>query len=115
MVEKYAPPEENPTAVYQRFVATRLGVDIRATKVNDLTVTQRDQLVEAIRRPLEQGGLVYATRIGLERTSLPVDSKPVSLSPGMAVTAEIKTDKRRVIEFFLSPVLRYAKESVRER
>jgi hemolysin D len=65
--------------------------------------------------PLEQGGLVYATRVSLERASLPVDGTPVSLSPGMAVTVEIKTDERRVIEFFLSPVLRYVKESVRER
>jgi len=33
----------------------------------------------------------------------------------MAVTVEIKTGKRRLIEFFLSPLLTYNHESMRER
>jgi len=33
----------------------------------------------------------------------------------MAVTVEIKTGKRRLIEYFLSPLLQYKDESVRER
>jgi hemolysin D len=33
----------------------------------------------------------------------------------MAVSAEIATDKRRLIEFFLSPLLRMKDESLRER
>lgn len=33
----------------------------------------------------------------------------------MAVTAEIKTGERRVIEYFLSPLLQYKDESLRER
>jgi hemolysin D len=39
----------------------------------------------------------------------------VDLSPGMAVTVEIKTGQRRIIEFLLSPLLRYKQESLRER
>jgi hemolysin D len=39
----------------------------------------------------------------------------VNLWPGMAVTAEIKTGQRRIIEFLLSPLLRYKQESLRER
>jgi len=35
--------------------------------------------------------------------------------PGMAVTAEVKTGTRRIIEFFLAPLLRYKEESIRER
>jgi hypothetical protein len=34
---------------------------------------------------------------------------------GMAVTAEIKTGQRRVIEYLLAPLLRYKQESLRER
>ena len=37
------------------------------------------------------------------------------ISPGMAVTAEVKTGERRIIEFFLAPLLRYKDESIRER
>jgi hemolysin D len=33
----------------------------------------------------------------------------------MAVTVEIKTGTRRVIEFFLSPLLKLGSESIRER
>jgi len=47
--------------------------------------------------------------------SIAVEDKIVQLSPGMAITAEIRTGKRRLIEFFLSPLLRYKQESVRER
>jgi hypothetical protein len=48
-------------------------------------------------------------------SSLAADRAPVGLTAGMAVTVEIKTERRRVIEFFLSPVLRDASESIRER
>jgi hemolysin D len=33
----------------------------------------------------------------------------------MAVTAEIKTGERRLIEFVLAPLLRYKQEGLRER
>jgi len=33
----------------------------------------------------------------------------------MAVTAEVKTGTRRIIEFFLAPLLRHGNESLRER
>lgn len=32
-----------------------------------------------------------------------VDMKDVELTPGMAVTVKIKTGRRRLIEYFLSP------------
>jgi len=44
-----------------------------------------------------------------------VDGRDVKLSPGMAVTVEVKTGERRVIEYLLSPLLRYRSESARER
>ena len=40
------------------------------------------------------------------------EGKDISISPGMAVTAEIKTGKRRVIEFFISPFIKYVDESL---
>jgi hemolysin D len=44
-----------------------------------------------------------------------VEDRLVRLAPGMAVTVEIKTGTRRLIEFLLSPLLRYRHESLRER
>ncbi len=63
----------------------------------------------------EQRGLTYLAKIRLERSSITVDGKTMPLLPGMAVAAEIKTGRRRVIEYLLSPLLRHASESLRER
>jgi hemolysin D len=60
-------------------------------------------------------GWVFKMRLALDRDSIAVEEKLVKLGPGMAITAEVKTGKRRLIEFFLSPLLRYKQESVRER
>jgi len=59
--------------------------------------------------------LLYAARVSLDRTSMQVEDKMINLSPGMAVTVEIKTGSRRIIEYLLSPLLRYKYESLRER
>lgn len=63
----------------------------------------------------EKQGLVYKVRLKMDSSQLYVDSQWVDLLPGMSVTAEVKTNKRRLIEFFLSPLLRYKDESIRER
>lgn len=65
--------------------------------------------------PIEKVGLVYAARVAMGKTTIEVENKTVNLSPGMNVSVEIKTGQRRLIEFFLSPLLRGAKESLRER
>ena len=65
--------------------------------------------------PIEKVGLVYPTRVSMDRSTIRVEGRQVNLSPGMAVTVEIKTGQRRVIEYLLSPLLRSVKESLRER
>lgn len=64
---------------------------------------------------VENVGLVYPTRVRLDRSTIQVDGRQVNLSPGMAVTVEIKTGQRRVIEYLLSPLLKAGRESLRER
>jgi hemolysin D len=59
--------------------------------------------------------LNYAARVSLDRTQMQVEDKLVNLSPGMAVTAEIKTGSRRIISYLLSPLVRYKQEALRER
>lgn len=65
--------------------------------------------------PIEKVGLVYPTRVSMDRSTMQVEGKLVNLTPGMAVTVEIKTSQRRVIEYLLSPLLKSVKESLRER
>jgi hemolysin D len=59
--------------------------------------------------------LIYAARVSLARTQMDVEDKRVNLSPGMAVTIEIKTGSRSIISYLLSPLIRYKHESLRER
>jgi hemolysin D len=63
----------------------------------------------------EKRGPIYSIRARLQRATMQVEDKTVNLSAGMAVTVEIKTGKRRVIEYFLSPLLQHGNESLRER
>lgn len=63
----------------------------------------------------EKRGLIFPARVLPERTTLRVENKTVNLTPGMAVTVEVKTARRRVVEYFLAPLLQYKDESLRER
>jgi len=70
---------------------------------------------DAVPLDKEKSGLVYATRVSMDRATMQVEGKHIHLTPGMAVTVEIKTGQRRVIEFLLSPLFKSLKESLRER
>jgi hemolysin D len=59
--------------------------------------------------------LSYAARVSLDQTQIQVDGALAKLSPGMAVTVEIKTGSRAVITYLLSPLLRHAHDSMHER
>ncbi|WP_421570135.1 HlyD family type I secretion periplasmic adaptor subunit [Stenotrophomonas sp. PD6] len=63
----------------------------------------------------EQLGLVFPARIHLERSTLQIDGVKVNLSAGMTLSAEIKTGKRRVLDYLLSPLQQHVDESLRER
>ena len=57
----------------------------------------------------------YRVRVQLiEPVELENVSSSFRLIPGMATTAEIKVGKRRVIEYFLYPLIRYLDQSIRE-
>lgn len=60
-------------------------------------------------------GLVYSAIITLDQDQLNIDGKMVRLDAGMNVSAEIKTGKRRVISYLLSPLQTKVDESMRER
>lgn len=63
----------------------------------------------------EKKGWLYSVKIALDQPTLNVDGRPIRVSPGMTVTADIRTGERRIIEYVLSPVMEHAKESLRER
>lgn len=95
---------QKATVKVDAFPFTRYGaID------GELTIVSKDAATD------EQLGLIYPSRLRLAKTVMQIDAKEVPLSPGMAVTIEIKTGQRRLIEYFLSPLIQAADESVRER
>lgn len=64
-----------------------------------------------------QPGLVYAARITLPCGPADPNRAPLCdrIRPGMAVQAEIKTGRRRIIQYLLSPISQAMSEAGRER
>jgi hemolysin D len=63
----------------------------------------------------EKKGTVFVAGVKLAHRAIGVDGATVALTPGMNVTAEVRTGGRAVIDFLLSPIQRQLGESGRER
>lgn len=57
----------------------------------------------------------YTVHVQIDRNSLLVDGTPALFRPGMSTSIEIKTGSRRVIDYFLSPLIQHTHESLNER
>ena len=63
----------------------------------------------------KDGSQLYRVMISMEEEKLHTDARELQVYPGMAVSAEIKTRKKRIIDFFLEPFQTYKSEALRER
>ncbi|MCL4713336.1 MAG: HlyD family efflux transporter periplasmic adaptor subunit [Hyphomonadaceae bacterium] len=88
----------------EAFPFTRYGV-VGGT----LTFMSRDAVQD------ENPGLVFPARVELPQFAINVDGRATPLTAGLAATAEIKTGRRRITEFLLSPLQRRVEEAGRER
>ena len=79
------------------------------------TVSATVDMVTADAVTDEKKGSYYPATLTLAKSDMLVDGKRVHISPGMNITAEIKTGQRRIIEYLLSAVQRAGSESLRER
>lgn len=59
--------------------------------------------------------LVYPVELTLAQNFIVIDGQRVPLMPGMSITAEVKTGKRRLIEYLLSPLSETVSQAARER
>lgn len=60
-------------------------------------------------------GSVFVAYVRLSSNRMRIDRRWVTLTPGMAVSAEITTGRRSVISYFLGPLMQNAQESLHER
>eukprot|EP01037_Dinobryon_pediforme_P004514 gene4514-4559_t len=65
--------------------------------------------------PDQKLGATYVARIRLKRATIDANGKVVPLTPGLAVTADIRTGSRRIISWLLSPIMTTVKQAAREQ
>lgn len=63
----------------------------------------------------EKIGLMFSTIIEIDKDYLLIENRKIHLSAGMNINAEIKTGKRRIISYLLSPLQSGIEESFKER
>jgi hemolysin D len=63
----------------------------------------------------EKLGLIYTVRVKLARTTMARGDRMVQLSPGMAATADIKTGRRSILSYLVSPIDEARLSAGRER
>jgi hemolysin D len=83
------------------------------TRYGTIPATVKSVTADAVND--EKRGAIFPAVLTLSQTSIAIEGKRIALSPGMNVTAEVKTGKRRVIDYLLSPVQQAMGESLKER
>jgi hemolysin D len=63
----------------------------------------------------EHLGPIYEIYVEPSKYSLIVENQEVQLSTGMSLTAEIKVNQRRIIDFFIYPLIKYMDEGMSVR
>jgi hemolysin D len=76
---------------------------------------QQSEQQNANARAAPTPSLVYGARIRLLRNYVTVAGRRQPIGPGMAVQAEIRTGRRRIIQYLLSPISQAIDEAGRER
>lgn len=89
---------------FEAFPFTRYG-----TVAGTVVSLSRDAVAD------QRLGPTYVARIRLNRATIEVDGKAVPLTPGLAVTADIRTGSRRIISWLLSPIQTSVSQAGRER
>jgi hemolysin D len=60
-------------------------------------------------------GYVYKIHVRTEQSQFRINATPHAIQAGMTVQADIITDRRRIIDFFLAPVVKYLDEGLKVR
>lgn len=99
-------------------VRAGMAVSIKVDTFNFQKYGTLNGVVEQIAKDSHEDellGLVYDLYIAPQQTGLLVSGVDIPLATGMGVTAEIMVGKRRIIEFFIYPLIRYLDEGISVR
>ena len=99
-------------------VVASVSQDAVATQDSDQAArgSQRDDAdVASDEKERQARQPTYVAHVTLTATGIRTEQGLLPVEPGMAVTAEIKTGRRSVISYLLSPLMRFRQEGLRER
>jgi hemolysin D len=120
-------PEQNAVVKIESFPFTRYGVlSATVTRVSSDAIPEPDASLneaDASRAPADKTfagaqpiqNLVFPVTLHPERDYMMIDGKRTPLSPGMAVTVEVATGSRRILEYIFSPLVETASDAMKER
>lgn len=112
-------PGQDVAVKVETFTFTRYGlvhgkvIDVSRDAVAQATRQAEDPTVQ--QPQTAAASPTYLARIRVDQTSMVVDGRREALMPGMAVTAEVKTGRRTIIDYLLSPLARKTNEAMHER
>ena len=105
----------------ETFTFTRYGLvhgtvlGLSRDVVDDQSSAKRGQKADEKDPDEQKDAPGYTVRVALDTNQMMTESGQVELGPGMAVSAEIMTGKRRVIDYLLSPIKRSIHDAMQER
>jgi hemolysin D len=87
--------------------------DARRAQANAANLTNSANSTPAV--PGQPQNFVFQVTLSLEERAMKIGEAVIPLTPGMTVTAEVKTESRRVIDYLFSPLAKVASEALREK
>jgi hemolysin D len=94
---------------------TRIGHESLALMQHDsLQSASLDGEASATTVAQKTGTLVYPITVAAERSTMLIDGRIVPLEPGMAVTVDILTERRRVLDYIISPLIELFTTAIHE-
>jgi hemolysin D len=112
-------PGQDVAVKVETFTFTRYGlvhgkvIDVSRDAVAQATRQAQDPTIQQAQTAAASP--TYLARISVDQTSMMVEGRREALMPGMAVTAEVKTGRRTIIDYLLSPLARKTNEAMHER
>ena len=91
-------------------------IEGKVEAVNPYSMEDKDNKDKEKNKDMENESGGYSIRVKMLAEALKTKNGDVyKVKPGMSVTAEVNVGKRRVIEFFLFPIIRYLDEGLKVR
>ena len=123
----FVKPGQNAVVKIESFPFTRYGTlagsvtNVSSDAIPEPEAQQREGEAARLNHEKTFGGgqrtqnLVFPVTLRPAATKMNVDGQNVALTPGMAVSVEIATGNRRILEYIFSPLVETASQAMKER